>query len=177
VHASEQVSELQASFGSFLPDVAGFDAAAFGLPEAEALLMDPQQRLLMEVSWECLGPALSAAARAGDSSMSGSVAAAAYRASCGVFVGVSSRDYFTIGKQYAQVRTTLQSAISCCNYSADWPEFKDTMFVYPAYLSPCATTSHIQTKDILQGLLQAVSVDVKHLACCLLKKWPGISRS
>jgi acyl transferase domain-containing protein len=106
--ASQQVGELQASFASFLSDPAGFDAAAFGLPEAEAVLMDPQQRQLMEVSWESLGPALSAA---------GAGSTAAYRATCGVFVGVSSRDYFTLGKQYAQVRiacpATLSSIISC----------------------------------------------------------------
>lgn len=98
VHASQQVSELQAAFGSFVSDAASFDAAAFGLSEAEALLMDPQQRLLMQVSWESLGPALSAA------SAESSNGAAAYRAGAGVFVGVSSRDYFTIGKEYSQVR-------------------------------------------------------------------------
>jgi hypothetical protein len=98
MHASQQVSELQASFGSFLSGVAGFDAAAFGLPEAEALLMDPQQRQLMEVSWESLGRALAAANTAGNGGV------VAYRAACGVFVGVSSRDYFTLGKDYSQVR-------------------------------------------------------------------------
>jgi acyl transferase domain-containing protein len=98
VYASQQVGELQASFGSFVAGAAAFDAAAFGLPEAEALLMDPQQRLLMEASWESLGPAVSAASNAGASG------AAAYRAACGVFVGVSSRDYFTLGKEYSQVQ-------------------------------------------------------------------------
>lgn len=35
-------------FGTFLPDVHGFDAAAFGLSSSEAAFMDPQQRLLLE---------------------------------------------------------------------------------------------------------------------------------
>jgi 3-oxoacyl-(acyl-carrier-protein) synthase/acyl carrier protein len=39
---------LAARFGAYLPDVAAFDAAAFGVPDAEAALMDPQQRLLLE---------------------------------------------------------------------------------------------------------------------------------
>jgi acyl transferase domain-containing protein len=40
--------ELQPRFGSFLPEVEQFDAAALGLTAAEAVLMDPQQRLVME---------------------------------------------------------------------------------------------------------------------------------
>lgn len=95
--AAVAAGELQASFGSFVHDAAGFDAAAFGLPEAEALLLDPQQRMLMEVAWEVLRSteALRTAGSAAD--------AAAYRATCGAFVGVSSRDYFTLGKLYSQV--------------------------------------------------------------------------
>jgi hypothetical protein len=105
--ASELAGEQQTSFGSFVPGVDGFDAAAFGLPEAETVLLDPQQRLLMELAWELLA---GTAALGRASSNGGSAAdAAAYRAGCGAFVGVSSRDYFTLGKQYSQVKHQAKS--------------------------------------------------------------------
>jgi natural product biosynthesis luciferase-like monooxygenase protein len=66
--------------GGYLADVAGFDAACFGISPHEAGLMDPQQRLLCEVAWEALE-------RGGitPSSLAGT--------RTGVFVGVSTGDY------------------------------------------------------------------------------------
>jgi hypothetical protein len=42
-----QAGATHARFGCWLSDAAAFDAAAFGVPDAEAVLMDPQQRLLL----------------------------------------------------------------------------------------------------------------------------------
>ena len=41
-------------WGTFLDDLAGFDAEFFGVSPGEAELVDPQQRLALEVSWEAL---------------------------------------------------------------------------------------------------------------------------
>ncbi|MEV4218610.1 SDR family NAD(P)-dependent oxidoreductase [Nonomuraea sp. NPDC049725] len=41
-------------YGTFLDDVAGWDAEFFGLSPREALRMDPQQRILLELAWEGL---------------------------------------------------------------------------------------------------------------------------
>eukprot|EP00775_Hariotina_reticulata_P014515 gene14515-14642_t len=111
-HAARQAGELQTSFGSFLPaeQVTEFDPAAFSLPVAEASLIDPQQRLLMEAAAEALSGTQAFAAFDG-AAVSGKDEgfAAAYRAQCSVFVGVSSRDYFTLGKQYSQGVTSYSA--------------------------------------------------------------------
>ena len=60
----------------YLADVAGFDAALFGMSPSEARETDPQQRLLLELCWEALEDA-------------GIVTAPG----AGVFVGVTSSDY------------------------------------------------------------------------------------
>jgi phthiocerol/phenolphthiocerol synthesis type-I polyketide synthase C len=61
-------------------DVAGFDAAFFGVSPREAEQMDPQQRVLLELTWETFEQA-----GIPPSSMRGS--------RCGVYVGLSSVDY------------------------------------------------------------------------------------
>ncbi|MGW5454844.1 type I polyketide synthase [Nocardia sp. NPDC003979] len=40
--------------GAYFDDIAGFDAAFFGIPAAEAEHMDPQHRLALEVAWDAL---------------------------------------------------------------------------------------------------------------------------
>ncbi|WP_439551422.1 beta-ketoacyl synthase N-terminal-like domain-containing protein [Falsiroseomonas sp.] len=71
---------MRTSRGGFLADVAGFDAAFFGLSPREAAQADPQQRLALELAWEALEDAGIRASR-----LNGSRA--------GVFLGAMWSDY------------------------------------------------------------------------------------
>ncbi len=79
-HPDDPVLARIPRHGGFLDDVAGFDAAFFGIAPSEAAAMDPQQRLLLEVARESLDHA---AIPAG--SLAGS--------RTGVFVGISGNEY------------------------------------------------------------------------------------
>jgi acyl transferase domain-containing protein/acyl carrier protein len=50
----EAPGKMSTRWGGFLEDVAGFDAAFFGVSPREAVQVDPQQRLMLELSWEAL---------------------------------------------------------------------------------------------------------------------------
>nr|AFR69333.1 polyketide synthase SpiC1 [Pseudomonas sp. Q71576] len=66
--------------GSFLEDIASFDAGFFGISPREATMLDPQQRILLEVVWEAVERA-------------GIPASALKGTATGVFVGVMHQDY------------------------------------------------------------------------------------
>ncbi|HEY2294285.1 MAG TPA: beta-ketoacyl synthase N-terminal-like domain-containing protein, partial [Thermoanaerobaculia bacterium] len=100
--------------GGFLRDVAGFDAAFFGISPHEAKRMDPQQRLLLEVAWEALEHAGIPADR-----LAGGAT--------GVFVGVCGNDYGRFQTAdprgidaYAGTGNALSLTANRLSYAFDW---------------------------------------------------------
>jgi phthiocerol/phenolphthiocerol synthesis type-I polyketide synthase C len=96
-----------------LDNVAGFDAAFFGISRREATQMDPQQRLLLELAWETFEDAgLPPREMAGRN--------------CAVYVGVANTDYGHRGMDdvscidpYTATGTTLSIASNRVSYMFD----------------------------------------------------------
>src|SRR5271170_5995317 len=79
--------------GGFVDEVAGFDAAFFGVAPSEALATDPQHRMLLELSWEALE-------RAGidPTTLRGSAT--------GVFAGIIAQGYGMLAEEIEGYRLT-----------------------------------------------------------------------
>ncbi len=85
--SSVDVNKTKAKWGGFMPHIDQFDSLFFGISPKEAELMDPQQRLFLETVWKTIEDAGYKA-----SDLSGS--------NTGLFVGVSTNDYYELLREY-----------------------------------------------------------------------------
>ena len=85
--------KMNTRWGGFLEQVDHFDPQFFGIAPKEVVTMDPQQRLLLEVAWEALEDAAQP-----PEALAGTPT--------GVFIGVSSFDYYELIAQNTNNFTT-----------------------------------------------------------------------
>ena len=130
-------SEINLQFGSFLPDVATFDSAMFGVPPAEALLMDPQQRLVMHTFSEAL---------------TGHLAGRAAVRETGVYVGVSQLDYARIAYETGSALNTYYatgSHLSVTSGRLSYTHgFKGPALTVDTACSSSLVTTHLAAKAL-----------------------------
>ncbi len=129
-----------------------FDAAAFGVAKAEAVLMDPQQRMVLEAFAAAAGDAVGAPPAGGGAALA---SAASQPLKQGVYVGVSQLEY---------ARLTLEHGVPLAAYYATG-----------AHLS--VTAGRVAFAFNLRG--PAISVDTGERACAwvagahAMVGWPG----
>lgn len=139
--ATDNVAELNLQFGSFLPDVASFDPASFGISPGEAVLMDPQQRLVINVF---------------------SVALAAHLAThevskeTGVYVGVSQLDYARIAYETGTALNTYYATGSHLSVASGRLSYtyglKGPAMTVDTACSSSLVTTHLASKALLEGV-------------------------
>ncbi|NEQ76569.1 MAG: SDR family NAD(P)-dependent oxidoreductase [Okeania sp. SIO2C9] len=96
--------KMNTKWGGFLEQVEEFDPQFFGISPRETQTMDPQQRLLLELAWEALEDA-------------GQPPAELAGTATGVFMGVSSFDYYELIAQNTSNFTTYTGTgnLNCIN--------------------------------------------------------------
>ena len=101
---STKPGKMNTKWGGFLEQVDEFDSQFFGISPRETQTMDPQQRLLLELAWEALEDA-------------GQPPEELAGTPTGVFMGVSSFDYYELIAQNTSNFTTYTGTgnLNCIN--------------------------------------------------------------
>ncbi|MBM3553017.1 MAG: hypothetical protein FJX45_14945, partial [Alphaproteobacteria bacterium] len=156
--------------GGFIPDVAGFDPAFFGMPPGEAATMDPRLRLLLMSAYRALVDA-------------GHAPGALRQSRTGVFVAAQDDEYIKtleeagvdVSDRYAQ-RCLLANLIS---YTFD---FRGASEVVDAQCAGAAVALHravsaLRAGEIDQALVCAATLLLRHEPFALLTQSGQLSKT
>jgi acyl transferase domain-containing protein/NADP-dependent 3-hydroxy acid dehydrogenase YdfG/acyl carrier protein len=130
--------------GGFIADIAAFDAAFFGISAIEASRMDPQQRQLLEVAYHALEDAGLPLER-----LRGSAT--------GVFVGVSSHDYFELSMAPSEWRNITGHTITggsnsiVANRVSYVFDLRGPSFTVDTACSSAVTALHVAVQSLRAG--------------------------
>src|SRR5215471_1307510 len=102
--APDEAEALSAA--GWLDDIAGLDAALFGLSEAEAEALDPNHRLILELAWEALEDA-------------GVLSARLRRSRTAVYVAVGFNDYGVLSLQRGHPMTAFTLTGNAPSFAAN----------------------------------------------------------
>lgn len=130
-------------WGGFIDGIDQFDPQPFGISPHEAPFIDPQQRLLLEATWEALEDA-------------GEPIDPSRPSDTGVFVGISTTDYATIGTAanaddldvYSTTGTVMSIAANRISYCFN---FKGPSFIVDTACSSSLVALHLACRSILSG--------------------------
>lgn len=132
-----------AKAGSFLQDVATFDAPLFNIAEAEAKSMDPQQRLMLETTYLALENA------------GINIASLSGRADVGVFAAGAQIEYqerFKIDPHRSPVYAATSSAVTMfANRISYFLNLKGPSITVDTACSSALTALHLAVESIKRG--------------------------
>ena len=134
--------QTQSYYAGLLDQIDRFDAAFFGIGGSEADAMDPQQRLLMMLSWECFEDA-------------GLVAEHLANQAVGVFIGLSSADYYQSQLQetdQVDMYTITGAATSvCANRISYFYDLRGPSLIVDTACSSSLSAVHLACESLQRG--------------------------
>ena len=143
-----------ARFGAFLPNADCFDAACFGISQAEAILMDPQQRLLLQA--------------VGQANLTADHLSLTPSNRNGMYVGIAPSDYASLLKLHTDRSgfhaTANASSVACGRLSYTFGLKGPSMSIDTACSSSLVAV-HLAHTGIMAGEAQVCYAAGVHLQC------------
>ncbi|MDT0343460.1 SDR family NAD(P)-dependent oxidoreductase [Streptomyces sp. DSM 44938] len=158
VNADDLPGMVRLLEGGFLRSASEFDAAFFGIPDAEALVMDPQQRLLLEMCWESFERAGVDPRRLGDTTVGAYLGTFYQGYANGVRVPRESRPYIAGGSSPA-----LSSGRVAYTFGIEGPAFTVDTGCSSSAVSLHTACQALRNRDCTMALAGGITVQANPL--------------